>query len=264
MNPSRTKLIVVGGLLVGKGKMWLDDLQVTIDGTPIEQAKAIQRVEFPAEKDKEFDEGSTIAEISLDTQVISNLELLGKLWGFLKYHHPAIAKGNYNWDYELFRLLPEYLKTNNTKQRDNVLLTWIEKLGKIPPCKSCKPTPADAFLKPDLSWIDRSNMNAVLKKKINDIYTNRYQGEQFYISMLPGVGNPEFINENAYVKMPYPDTGFRLLALYKYWNAIQYFFPNKYLTDKNWNVVLKEYIPLFIAAKMNWNMSWLQSRSSGK
>jgi C-terminal processing protease CtpA/Prc len=30
---------------------------------------------------------------------------------------------------------------------------------------------------------------------------------------------------------------------------IQYFFPNKYLTDKKWDDVLKEYIPIFIPAK---------------
>lgn len=31
LNPGKTKQIVLGGLLVGKGKMWLDDLQVSID-----------------------------------------------------------------------------------------------------------------------------------------------------------------------------------------------------------------------------------------
>ena len=49
--------------------------------------------------------------------------------------------------------------------------------------------------------------------------------------------------------MFYPDAGFRLLALYRYWNMIHYFFPYKYLTDKDWNTVLKEYVPHFIEAK---------------
>ena len=42
--------------------------------------------------------------------LITNLELMGKLWGFLKYHHPAVGKGNWDWDHELFGILPEYLK----------------------------------------------------------------------------------------------------------------------------------------------------------
>jgi C-terminal processing protease CtpA/Prc len=45
-----------------------------------------------------------------------------------------------------------------------------------------------------------------------------------------------------------PDAGFRLLALFRYWNIINYFFPYKHLTDKNWDSVLKEYIPSFIKA----------------
>jgi len=49
--------------------------------------------------------------------------------------------------------------------------------------------------------------------------------------------------------MPYSDAGFRLLALYKYWNMIQYFFPYKNLTDQDWNSVLKEYVPIFVEAK---------------
>jgi Periplasmic protease len=140
------------------------------------------------------------------------------------------------------------------------LLAWIEKYGEIPACKTCNETPADAVLKPDLSWVEKSNMNASLKKKINEIYTNRHQGEHFYIAMFPGVGNPDFRNEKSYSDMPYPDAGFRLLSLYRYWNMIQYFFPNKHLTDKNWNSVLKEYIPIFVSAenKLEYELAALQ------
>jgi len=49
--------------------------------------------------------------------------------------------------------------------------------------------------------------------------------------------------------MPFPDDGYRLLSVYKYWNMIEYFFPNKHLTDKNWKDILKDYIPKFVKAK---------------
>lgn len=49
--------------------------------------------------------------------------------------------------------------------------------------------------------------------------------------------------------MTYPDDGFRLLSLYRYWNMVNYFFPNKYITDKKWNDVLKEHLPKFINTK---------------
>ncbi len=249
MNPTKTKEIVVGGLLTGKGKMWLDNLNVLIDGKPIDEAKLVERVLLPAEKDHAFDGGSTIVFPELTKQRIADLDLLGRVWGFLKYHHPEVGKGNYNWDYELFRMLPGYLNVKNKKQRDKVLLNWISKYGEVPVCTTCKETPADAYLKPDLSWIDNTGMSADLRQKLLFIYANRHQGEHFYIKMAAFVSNPEFTNENAYRDMPYPDAGFRLLSLFRYWNMIKYFFPSTYLTDKDWNTVLNEYIPMFLTAQ---------------
>ena len=201
------------------------------------------------ENDTEFDNGSGIVISPLNQRLMNDLDLLGKLWGFLKYHHPEIGKGEYHWDYELFRILPAYLKAENNQERDKVLSEWINKYGKISDCKSCKETPSGAFLKPDLSWVQNSNMNDDLKKKIQEIYSNRHQGKHYYIEFAPNVGNPVFLNEKIYSNMKYPDAGFRLLALYRYWNMIQYFFPYIYQTDKNWNNVLIEYIPMFISAR---------------
>lgn len=251
LNPQKTEQIVIGGLLVGKGKMWLDNFKVSVDGKDLETSNLEVYVKelMPAEKDKEFDNGSNISFPDLNDELINNLELLGKIWGFMKYHHPEIAKGNYNWDYELFRFLPDYLKAKNNLERDNMLASWIDKYGELPACENCKPTSDDAVLTPDLTWIDDSNLTGNLKSKLKEIYTNRNQGDHFYIALHPNVSNPDFTNENAYSNMPYPDSGFRLLSVYKYWNMIEYFFPNIHLTDNEWDGVLKDYIPEFMNAK---------------
>lgn len=251
LQPKKTEKIVIGGLLVGKGKMWLDNLKISIDGKDLDSKnlKVYARTIPPAENDKQFDKGSNIIFSNLSKEKIENLELLGRIWGFLKYYHPEIAKGNYNWDYELFRFLPDYLKVQNSQERDKVLLAWINKYGKLAPCKNCEITPNDAVLKPDLSWIENSNLSNTLKLSLHYIYDNRNQAENYYVNLFPNVGNPDFAKEKPYDNMPYPDDGFRLLTLYKYWNIINYFYPNKNLTDKKWDTVLKEYIPEFIQAK---------------
>lgn len=247
----KTDRIIIGGLLVGKGKMWLDDLKVSIDGKDLNDASIeIYTPEaLPADQDKEFDQNSTINIPNLDEQLTTNLELLGRIWGFLKYHHPEIAKGNYNWDYELFRVLPSYLDAKNNQERDKVLTSWIDKYGSLSACNGCQQTPEDAVLKPNLSWIEDFGLSSPLESALNDIYEKRNRGENYYIGLHPNVGNPDFKNEDEYTNMPYPDDGFRLLSLYKYWNMIEYFFPYKHLTDKKWATVLKEYIPKFINAK---------------
>ncbi|MCO4799833.1 MAG: hypothetical protein KC484_11475 [Colwelliaceae bacterium] len=246
LKPLSAKDIVIGGLLVGKGKMWIDNLELFIDGQPIENAT---HVELPlALQDIEFDSGSRITIPNLNKDSLENLDLMARVWGFIKYHHPAIASGNYNWDYELFRVLPSYLKAQNQLERDEVLLNWIERLGSIEQCKGCKPAGSNAFLSPDLDWIGNYGMSPELQSKLTYIYSHRYQNENFYIGSGP-VGNPEFRNENPYANMPYPDDGFRLLAVFRYWNMIQYYFPYKHLIENSWDQVLTNYIDIFIKAE---------------
>lgn len=196
---------------------------------------------------KQFETTSLVKIESLNTKKIDDLELLGRVWGFLKYYHPEIAKGTYNWDYELFKFLPAYITAQNTKDRDQLIMDWISSLGKIDASKIGMPTGKDAWLKPDLTWLETQHEH--LKNKLWQVYNNRATGDHYYISLFPNVRNPEFKNENAYAAMPYPDVGYRLLALYRYWNMIHYFFPYKHLMDNDWNKKLKEYLPVFINAK---------------
>ncbi len=49
--------------------------------------------------------------------------------------------------------------------------------------------------------------------------------------------------------MSYPDAGYRLLSLFRYWNIIQYFYPYKYIIGEDWNKILPEFIPKFVSAR---------------
>ena len=245
--PEGAENIFIAGILSGKGEAWFDDFVLSIDGKNVQNLKEVEKQLSKVQLDKEFDNGSLIEFSNLTTEKIENLELLGRVWGFLKYHHPEIANGNYNWDYELFRFLPKFIKAENTKERDKLLVEWINSFGQVEECTKCEPTYKNAFLKPNMEWIN--NQSADLKNKLLYIYNNRSQGKHHYIGMTANVGNPEFKNENPYSNMSFPDDGFRLLSLYRYWNMINYFFPYKHLMDENWNKKLKEYIPLFINAK---------------
>jgi hypothetical protein len=248
MNPEKTKQVVVGGLLAGKGKMWIDDLKVTIDGKEIKDLKPFERKIFAAEKDKEFDTWSQISSLSLTKDLLENLKMLGLVWGFLKYYHPAISTGEYNWDYELFRVFPKILNSVNKNNRDDILVKWINSLGQFPEVKKPDTRSADIKLEPDLTWINTTNFSDELTSlllKVKNAYRTK---EHYYIGLQP-VGKPEFKNENPYSSMRYPDAGYRILALYRYWNIIQYFFPYKNLIGEDWKNVLEEFIPKISNAK---------------
>ncbi len=249
MNPEKTKQILIGGLLVGKGKMWVDDLSISIDGKDIKDLKPIERKVFPAENNKEFDKGSGITSLPVDKNQIDNIKTLGLIWGFLKYYHPNIAKGQYNWDYELFKILPKLLNSSNSKKRDSVLIKWIEGIGEFPQGNETVFKSSEIKVEPDLAWIKNSNFSNELTTLLLKVKNASRTKEHYYIGLQPGVNNPEFKNENAYSSMKYPDAGFRLLSLYRYWNIIQYFFPYKSLIGEDWKNVLAEFVPKFIQAK---------------
>lgn len=256
--PKGAESIFIAGIMSGKGEAWFDDFVLSIDGENIQTLKETERQLLNSQLDKEFDSGSTIELSNVTSENINNLELLGRIWGFLKYHHPKIANGNYNWDYELFRFLPKYIKAENTIERDKILIEWINSFGQVKECKKCLSTDENAFKKPDLKWI--KNQGTGLKNKLLSVYKNRLQGKHYYIGINANIGNPKFKNEKPYSNMSFPDDGFRLLSLYRYWNMINYFFPYKHLMDEDWNKKLKEYIPKFINAKneLEYEMATIQ------
>lgn len=53
--------------------------------------------------------------------------------------------------------------------------------------------------------------------------------------------------DNAYAEMAFPDSSYRLLALFRFWNVINYFYPYKNLIGESWETVLPRYIPKFEA-----------------
>ena len=60
--------------------------------------------------------------------------LLGKIWGYLKYHHPQVTSGQVQWDYELFRILPAILAAPDRAAAQSSLLHWLGGLGVLPSC----------------------------------------------------------------------------------------------------------------------------------
>ena len=195
--PDEASHIFVAGILVGKGKVWFDDFVLKVDGKDIQTLKQVEKQLTKAELDTEFDQGSNINFPKLDQVAIQNLELLGRIWGFLKYHHPEIGKGNYNWDYELFRILPKVQEASTPEMRDQILLDWVNQYGEVPTCTNCQHTADGAFLKPDHSWLKEGSFSVSLMDALNNIYQNRHQGKHHYIKMAPIVGNPEFTHDAA-------------------------------------------------------------------
>ncbi|MBD1207625.1 MAG: hypothetical protein H9535_04305 [Ignavibacteria bacterium] len=89
--------------------------------------------------------------------------------------------------------------------------------------------PDDILIKTALTIMDSKKFKHFLMQRKSIVQPLQFQKPQ----------------EEPYIAMNYPSEDYRLLALFRLWNVIQYFYPYKHLMDKNWNDVLVEMIPRF-------------------
>ena len=212
-------------------------------------------------------------DIIMDTNTIKDLTDLGKIWGFLKYYHPNITEGQYNWDNELFRFLPQYLSRSTVPERDTLLVNWIKGLGefetvnksKLPDSVSLniysflkrelstgiftdlETTPENVKMYPELDWITESGFSPELVKSLDLVRIGKRVKEGYYYSQN-GVGGAKIKHEKPYEEMEYSNPSMCLLSLYRYWNIVQYLSPYKYTIDGDWQEVLEEFIPKYLSA----------------
>lgn len=246
----KAETIVFGGLLTGKGSLWIDDLSLEIDGKDLAQAPRQQIVLPEAKHDTIFNKASGIS-IQLNKTRTEALTALGQLWGFLKYHHPYIAAGNVNWDAALMRVLPKVLAARTTSEWQAAMEKWVDALPVPDSCKGCLPytVKEEVKLEPDYGNLFTAGyLPQTLTAKLHYLLKNARIKSNYYIGMAAGVSYPVIKNELPYNHTRYPDDGIRLLALYRYWNIIQYFYPNRHLADR-WNEALQESIPSFVNAR---------------
>jgi C-terminal processing protease CtpA/Prc len=251
LNPKGVRLFF-GVFVNGTGTAWVDDLQLLVDGKPVWEAPKAEREQTPLDTDHEFDAGSKVALDKLTATQVDNLVTLGKVWGFLKYHHPAVAGGQRHWDYDLFRIMPEVLAATGRPAANAAMVKWIAALGPVAECKPCASLEGkDLHLRPEVKWIeDEARLGPELSRLLRTAYAARpANGKQFYLGKVPDVGNPDFRHEAAYANAKPGDSGMQILAAYRYWNIIEYWFPYRDVIGENREGVLADALPKIALAK---------------
>ena len=192
-----------------------------------------------------------LSSLNVSAQKITETEKLAataKVWGFLKYYHPEVAKGKMDWDSQLFTLLPKVEQAQNKEELSKVFSDLIVSLGEIKKCNTCaKQSKKEYFNKNlDLSWtLNQKLFTPELSAKLKFIEENRFQGKQHYVNIPDRVGNIQITNEIEYPNFDWNNQNLRLLAIFRYWNIVEYFFPYKYQMDQNWETTLEEMVPRF-------------------
>ena len=187
-----------------------------------------------------------------DPRVPGNLETLCRVWGYAKYHHPVFCDTlcRVDVDSALFALLPKVVHADR-ETRNRHLLDWVRSLGDYTPNRvdyEQSLAPLELVSTVDLAWTrDTILLGCDLSHLLQDLrYAER--GENYYLRMGtmengPGYHYLSLRNEKSYPTQQM-DSGLNLLTLFRLWNVIEYYAPNRSLTLHPWDEVLSTYIRL--------------------
>ena len=196
-----------------------------------------------------------------DTQTDS-LYRLCKIWGYMKYRHPDIVSGKTDWDQELLDIMPEVLNADTSSEAEQVLYGWlegyplhdVEEEPKRPSVLDDLLRPGDPvgsmYTEPDESWIHDPGLfgeeiTAYLSELSEISISDR---DRAYASFSKRYDlRVSFENEDTF-DFDIKDSGVKLLALFRFWSAYEYYSPYIQLTKTDWDSVLLSAIPEVLSA----------------
>ena len=170
------------------------------------------------------------------------------VWGLLKYHHPDVSRGKYDWDASLLTLLQTTQETQTQEVLNQQLLAYIQQY-ELPTTKFKLGTTNNTHFRKnvDYAWIEQLGFSDELIQELHQIKDNQSIGD-YYASHPKLVKIIQFPNEQGIEHFNREIAHHRLLTLFSFWNLIHYWDVNKYLTETPWRQTLTQLIPTFLAA----------------
>jgi hypothetical protein len=147
-------------------------------------------------------------------------------------------------DSELFSIIHEVAESESADKRNKIIFDWASHLGSF---KSEKKIPVCPGVCESLnnSWIRDCRL---LGKNLSRLLERMERAKRKYLSRfaredIPGYFSFQF--EKTYRNILSKDAGFRLLFLFRLWNAVKYFSPDA-VPEGKMDSLLERFIPKFI------------------
>lgn len=192
-------------------------------------------------------------EKDLTSLQINNLSNVCQIWGFLKYYHPNVYSGKFNWDEQLLNMLPKIINAKNINEADFLLTKWIDTLGYVKTSEHHTIINKDSIrVEPDYGTIfEKNNLSKSLQNKLKTIINNYNPPDsQYYIKLGNGTTRHSITADN---EITYSNDTIspskNLLSLFRFWSLIQYFYPYRNIIDTPWIKTLSNLIPIFHKVK---------------
>lgn len=186
--------------------------------------------------------------LSQNNNYYDDLYYTCKIWGYAKYFHSEIAKNGGSWDNKLVSAIDKIKLTDGSNDEFNKIINDllisagdpIQGTGNLP-TKSPELT-----YNLNTNWFNDSEINTANRTILQDIEKKFRPRLNYYVTTGP---SPNFNTDVEYYydyTTSLPPENVRILALFRYWNIINYYFPYKNIMDEDWDEVLKTFIPEFV------------------
>ena len=186
----------------------------------------------------------SFSSFSSDNQ-IKELKYLCKTWGYLKYYHPNMNDKNLDWDTVLVKEIDQYLKGESSFE--NSIHSFFDIAGDYELSEEVLDTNGNVVKLVDFDWMKDPLLPPDISKKLCDL-EKHYQFRKNKYGYLSRYYFVLFLNEEAFNYREIP-VECRLFELFRYWNKIEYYCPNKHLLIEEWDVILEYYIDKLLKAR---------------
>ena len=170
---------------------------------------------------------------------------LCKVWGFAKYFGKNENAENVN---EILMISLDKLLNNNNLDKNDFckILQEIISSRQNDSVKNLYPNINDYALISNDWMSDTVYLNDKVKNMLEKMFEN-YNGKNVFATNIGSTGVVKFDKKSDFQDIT--NVCVRLWGLFDYWNAINYFYPNKNFMDLSWDLSLYEAIPRFIEAE---------------
>lgn len=192
------------------------------------------------------------AQPNASINIYSRYYYLCKIWGYLKYFHSEVSRGVHDWDEILINTIDEVKKCVTDDEFNNAILDLFSKIG-----ETLEPTTPHIIISESLrynlstDWFYELLISNNIRNQLEKVRDRFRPRNNYYVGQAFANGNPTFNNDKKFYEYgsdEYPEENKRLLALFRYWNIINYFYPYKNIIDQNWDSTLAEFIPKVVEA----------------
>jgi PKD repeat protein/C-terminal processing protease CtpA/Prc len=183
-----------------------------------------------------------------DEVYYERLFYLCKTWGHAKYYHTRIAAGLVNWDNELLTAVSGAKTAPDAAAFNAILLQMLNNAGPMGTSNVTLPDVPDSLNNNlDLTWMQSTFFSEPVRAILIDIKDKFRPQTNVYVG--PGSA-PVLTNDSLYYgSEDYPSEEKRMLAMFRFWNQVHYFFPYKQIMNQNWDATLVEFIPSIAQAE---------------